>query len=116
MFILCIAQLGPGLVLIPSIIWLYYTGETSWGTVLLVWSIFVGTIDNFLRPFLIKMGADLPIFLIFAGVIGGLISFGIIGLFVGPVVLAITFRLLEEWVNKMEITPMEDQPENEKKS
>lgn len=107
MFILCIAQLGPALVLIPSIIWLYYTGETTWGTVLLVWSIFVSTIDNFLRPFLIKMGADLSIFLIFAGVIGGLISFGIVGLFVGPVVLAITFTLLAEWIDMKEgITEM----------
>jgi len=115
MFMLCIAQLGPALVLIPSIVWLYYTGETTWGTVLLVWSIFVGTIDNFLRPFLIKMGADLPIFLIFAGVIGGLISFGIVGLFVGPVVLAITFRLLAEWIDKTEIDSEEVQPENRAK-
>jgi predicted PurR-regulated permease PerM len=102
MFILCIAQLGPALVLIPAIIWLYYTDQTTWGTVLLVWSIFVGTIDNFLRPLLIKMGADLPIFLIFAGVIGGLVTFGVVGLFIGPVVLAITYRLLAAWVDSSE--------------
>jgi predicted PurR-regulated permease PerM len=110
MFILCIAQLGPALVLIPSIIWLYYNGETTWGTVLLVLSVFVGTIDNFLRPFLIKMGADLPLFLIFAGVIGGLISFGIVGLFIGPVVLAIAFRLVDVWVSSTEISQEPDQP------
>jgi predicted PurR-regulated permease PerM len=111
MFILCIAQLGPALVLIPAIIWLYYTDQTTWGTVLLVWSIFVGTIDNFLRPFLIKMGADLPIFLIFAGVIGGLVTFGIVGLFIGPVVLAITYRLLAAWVDSTEEGSGQDQPE-----
>lgn len=99
MFMLCIAQLGPALVLIPSVIWLYYNDQMIWGTILLVWAILVSTIDNFLRPFLIRMGADLPIFLIFAGVIGGLVSFGIVGLFIGPVVLAVTYRLLAAWVN-----------------
>ncbi|HTZ39399.1 MAG TPA: AI-2E family transporter, partial [Syntrophales bacterium] len=99
MFILCIAQLGPVLVLVPSVIWLYYSGETTWGTVLLVVTIIAGTIDNFIRPILIKKGADLPLLLIFAGVIGGLVAFGIAGLFIGPVVLAVTFKLLAAWVD-----------------
>jgi predicted PurR-regulated permease PerM len=51
-----------------------------------------------LRPILIKRGADLPLLLIFAGVIGGLITFGLVGIFVGPVVLAVTYTLLENWV------------------
>ncbi|OPY88291.1 MAG: putative inner membrane protein [Syntrophus sp. PtaU1.Bin208] len=102
MFILCIAQLGPGLVLIPSVIWLYWSGQTTWGTVLLVVTIFVGTCDNFLRPILIRKGADLPILLIFAGVIGGLVAFGIVGLFIGPVVLAVTYRLVGIWVADVE--------------
>jgi predicted PurR-regulated permease PerM len=50
------------------------------------------------RPILIKKGADLPLLLIFAGVIGGLIAFGVIGLFVGPVMLAVTYTLLKAWV------------------
>lgn len=111
MFMLCIAQLPPALVLIPAIIWLYYSDQAAWATVLLVSTIFISTIDNFLRPFLIKMGADLPLFLIFAGVIGGLIAFGIVGLFIGPVVLAMTFRLLEVWVSGSEVTLRQDQPE-----
>jgi predicted PurR-regulated permease PerM len=69
-----------------------------WGTGFLLWALFCATFDNFLRPVLIKRGADLPLLLIFAGVIGGLISFGIIGLFVGPVVLAVTYTFLVEWV------------------
>jgi predicted PurR-regulated permease PerM len=97
-FMLCIAQLGPVLVLAPAVAWLYWSGDPVWGTVLLVWTVFVGVLDNVLRPILIKRGADLPLLLIFAGVIGGLVSFGIIGLFVGPVVLAVTYRLLESWV------------------
>jgi len=55
-------------------------------------------LDNFLRPFLIKRGADIPILLIFAGVIGGLLAFGIVGLFIGPVVLTVTYTLLASWV------------------
>jgi predicted PurR-regulated permease PerM len=54
--------------------------------------------DNFVRPILIKKGADLPLLLIFAGVIGGLIAFGVVGLFIGPVLLAVTYTLLEAWV------------------
>jgi predicted PurR-regulated permease PerM len=107
-FILCIAQLGPGLILIPAVIWLYYSDQIAWGTLLLVLTIFVGTIDNILRPFLIRKGADLPLLLIFAGVIGGLITFGIAGLFIGPVVLAITYRLLAAWVEDVEASPAQD--------
>jgi predicted PurR-regulated permease PerM len=54
--------------------------------------------DNFLRPALIKRGADLPLLLIFAGVIGGLIGFGLVGIFVGPVLLAVAYTLLDSWV------------------
>jgi predicted PurR-regulated permease PerM len=102
--ILCIAQLGPLPVLAPAVFWLYWSGDSVWGTVLLVWSVPVGLLDNFLRPMLIKRGADLPLLLIFAGVIGGLISFGIIGLFMGPVILAVTYRLLESWIADIDRT------------
>lgn len=97
-FMLCLAQIGPVLVLVPSIIWLYWSGQPAWGTVLVVISAVAMTLDNFIRPFLIKKGADLPLVLIFSGVIGGLIAFGIIGLFIGPVVLAVTYTLLKAWV------------------
>jgi predicted PurR-regulated permease PerM len=96
--ILCIAQLGPILVLAPAVGWLYWSGDAVWGSVLLVWTVLVGALDNVLRPMLIKRGADLPLLLIFAGVLGGLISFGVIGLFVGPVILGVTYRLLESWI------------------
>ena len=56
--------------------------------------------DNILRPILIRKGADLPLLLIFVGVIGGLISFGLIGIFIGPVVLAVSHTLLNAWLNK----------------
>ena len=100
MLILCLAQIGPLLVLIPSVIWFYWSQQPASGTVLLIFSVFAGTIDNFLRPYLIKKGADLPLLLVIAGVIGGLISFGIIGLFIGPVILAIAFTLFTQWVSE----------------
>jgi len=98
-FILSIAQVGPGLVLIAATIWVYTRLGAVWGTGFLVWSVFCGTFDNFVRPVLIRRGADLPLLLIFTGVIGGLIAFGIIGLFIGPVVLAVAYTLLGEWVS-----------------
>ena len=101
-FMLAVAQVGPGPVLLPATIWVYARNGAVWGTALLVWSIACGTFDNFLRPFLIKRGADLPLLLIFAGVIGGLIAFGVIGLFIGPVVLAVAYTLLVDWVSEGE--------------
>lgn len=100
MFVCCVAQLGPLLILIPAVIWLYWTGDSTWGTILLVWSCIVGTMDNVLRPYLIRMEADMPMILILSGVIGGLLSFGMIGLFIGPVVLAISYRLTAAWVSE----------------
>ena len=97
-FVLCLAQLGPVLVLLPAIAWLYWQGQSAWATALLVWSIPVGMLDNFLRPALIKRGADIPLLLILPGVIGGLIAFGAIGLFIGPVLLAVGYTLLVAWV------------------
>jgi len=104
--LLCIAQIGPILVLAPAVVWLFWSGATGWGSALLVWTILVGALDNVLRPMLIRQGADLPLLLIFAGVIGGLLSFGIVGLFVGPVVLAIAYTLIQQWLNQREPTPV----------
>ena len=103
--LLCIAQVGPILVLGPAVAWLFWTDQTGWGIALLVWTVIVGTMDNFLRPVLIRKGADLPLLLIFAGVLGGLVAFGIVGLFVGPVVLAVTYALLNEWVSEGDASP-----------
>jgi predicted PurR-regulated permease PerM len=100
MLLFCLIQVGPLVVLVPAVVWTYWTGDNLWGTLLLVWTVFVGTLDNFLRPFLIKRGADLPLLLIFSGVIGGLLSFGLLGIFVGPVVLAVTYKLFDAWVNE----------------
>lgn len=105
MFVLCLAQVGPLLVLVPAVGWLYWSGDSGWGTFLLVVSVLVATLDNFLRPMLIRMGADLPLLLIFIGVIGGLLAFGLVGIFVGPVVLAVAYTLILAWVAEGERVP-----------
>jgi predicted PurR-regulated permease PerM len=92
-------------VLLGAVIWLYWRDDTLWGTVMVVWSLVTASLDNFLRPLLIRRGADLPLLLIFAGVLGGLLAFGIIGLFIGPVVLAVTYTLLQAWVAEGEAVP-----------
>jgi predicted PurR-regulated permease PerM len=102
MLMLGIAQIGPAPVLIGAIIWLFVNGQHFWGGVMVVWSLVAMSMDNILRPLLIKRGADLPLLLIFAGVIGGLLAFGLIGLFVGPVVLAVSYTLLVAWVSEGE--------------
>ncbi|MDE5285881.1 MAG: AI-2E family transporter, partial [Buchnera aphidicola] len=78
----CLVQIGSLPILIPSILWLYWTHHTISGTVLLIWSGTICILDNILRPYLIRMGSNLPILLILFGVIGGLLSFGTIGLFI----------------------------------
>jgi predicted PurR-regulated permease PerM len=99
MLMLGIAQVGPAPVLVGAVIWLYADGQTFWGSVMLVWGLVTASFDNILRPVLIKKGADLPLLLILAGVIGGLLAFGLVGLFIGPVVLAVAYTLLVAWVS-----------------
>ncbi|MGH7833052.1 MAG: AI-2E family transporter YdiK [Candidatus Binatia bacterium] len=99
MLLLSIAQIGVVPLLGCAVAWLYWSGDSTWGTFLLVWTVIAGTMDNFLRPILIKKGADLPLLLVFAGVVGGLLAFGLIGIFVGPVVLAVADRLLMAWID-----------------
>ena len=105
MFVFCIAQLGPALPMLAAAVWLYVTGATTAAFGLFVWTAIVGVLDNVIRPVLIRRGADLPLLLIMAGVIGGLLGFGLVGLFVGPVVLAVTYTQLSAWIAEQDGTP-----------
>ena len=112
--VLCIAQIGPVLVLGPSAAWLAWSGATGTATLLLIWTVVVAALDNVLRPILMTKGADLPMLLMFSGVIGGLLTFGLIGIFIGPVVLAIGYTLLGAWIGAAPAPPPEaiDQERN----
>jgi predicted PurR-regulated permease PerM len=101
MFVLCLAQVGPSPVMVGATIWVFFNGGIGWGSFLLVVTLVVSTLDNVLRPWLImRGGAEMPLLLVFAGVIGGLLAFGIVGIFVGPVVLAVAYTLLQAWVER----------------
>jgi predicted PurR-regulated permease PerM len=102
-FVLAIAQIGPVPLLIGVVVWVYSKSGAIWGSSFLLWAIFCGIIDNFLRPILIKRSINIPLPLIIAGVIGGLIAFGVIGLFIGPVVLAVSHALLFAWISEAEV-------------
>jgi len=102
MFMLCLAQLGPSPVLVPAVIWLFWSDAVGWSIFLGTWTLLVTPVDNILRPMLIRKSVDLSIFIVLPGVIGGLMTLGIIGVFVGPVVLAVAYNLLEAWVQEGE--------------
>ena len=106
-FMLCIAQVGPAPVLVPAAIWAFWNDSMGWGIFLVVLTGVVTTLDNVLRPLLIRMGADLSLLLIFTGVIGGLLAFGLVGIFVGPVVLAVAWTLVDAWMADGELAPPE---------
>jgi len=105
--VLCIAQVGPILVLGPSVAWLFWSGATQTATLMLIWTLIVFAMDNVLRPILMTKGAALPMLLMLSGVIGGLLAFGLIGIFVGPVVLAVSYTLLGAWIADVPPPPRE---------
>ena len=96
---------GPPLVWVPATLWLLHEGETGWGMFTLAWGFFViSGIDNFVRPYLISQGAALPFLLVLLGVIGGLLAFGFIGIFLGPTLLAVGFAVIREWTRSAVLT------------
>jgi predicted PurR-regulated permease PerM len=84
-------------VLLPIAGYLFLTGPMWIAILFLVWSLAVSTIDNVLKPILLGQGVDAPLLVIFLGAIGGLLSSGVIGLFLGPVILVLTFTLVDAW-------------------
>jgi predicted PurR-regulated permease PerM len=101
--ILCLAQLGPALVLIPAVIWMFMQDDLFRAILLLAFSVVAIGMDNVVRPILIRRGADLPLLLILGGVIGGLMAFGMIGIFLGPTILAVGYRLLGAWIDEIDL-------------
>lgn len=100
LFICCVAQIGPVIVMLACIIWQFWDGHTFAGIILIIVAVILTTLDSVMRAYLIKKGADLPFLLILFGVIGGILGFGIMGLFIGPVVLALTYKLVQAWINE----------------
>jgi predicted PurR-regulated permease PerM len=98
-FFLSIIPMGPPLVWLPAALWLYSQGEIGWAIFLAGYGlVVVSSIDNVIKPYLISRGGSLPLLLVFMGVLGGLLAFGFIGVFLGPVILAVGYALLSEWM------------------
>jgi predicted PurR-regulated permease PerM len=104
-FIFCIVQVGPVPVIIPVLIWVFLKSDTVTFIALLVWCIPITLIDNILKPLLLGKGAPAPMVVVFLGAIGGFISFGIIGLFVGAVVLSLGYNLFRLWMKNGVVSP-----------
>lgn len=97
-FFCAVVPFGPPIVWIPATLWLFTQGEPGWGIFMLVWGIFgISGVDNVVRPLIISQGSKMPFVLIFCGVIGGALAFGLVGLFLGPTLLAVAYRLIDEW-------------------
>ncbi|KAF0164334.1 MAG: putative permease [Rhodocyclaceae bacterium] len=97
-FFLSVVPVGPPLVWIGAAIWLFQQGEPGWAIFVAAWGFFlVSTVDNVIKPFIISRGANLPFAIVFLGVLGGLLAFGVIGVFLGPTLLAVGYRLATEW-------------------
>jgi predicted PurR-regulated permease PerM len=106
-FFLSVVPIGPPLIWIPATLWLFHQGSPAWALFMLVWGIGVSSIDNVVKPWLISQGSDMPFLLIFFGVLGGVVTFGFIGAFLGPTLLAVGYRLMTEWSTKEVIVPAE---------
>jgi predicted PurR-regulated permease PerM len=96
--LLCTVQIGPGLVLVPAMIYLFWSGDTVTAVLFTAWSIPVMLSDNVLKPILMRSAIGIPTLVILVGVIGGLLAYGLIGVFLGPVIVGLGYELLGAWV------------------
>jgi predicted PurR-regulated permease PerM len=103
--ILAVIQVGPFIVLVGAVIYVFSTATTPVAIAFTVWCLFVGLIDNILKPMLLGRGVEVPMLVILAGAIGGFLSTGIIGLFIGAVVLAFGYTLLRAWLAETKAAP-----------
>lgn len=93
-------QIGTWLVWIPAALWLSNQGETGWAIFTAVAGIIINVLDNVIKPLLIGRGAGSPIWIIFIGVIGGVLTMGLIGIFVGPLIMAIGYSIVSSWLGE----------------
>ena len=98
--LLAIVQLPPILILAPIILYVFSVSSTTVAVIFMIWSILVSMSDAFLKPLLLGRGVEVPMLIILIGAIGGMIHSGIIGLFVGAVVLALGYELFRAWLEE----------------
>ena len=91
-------QIGTWLVWIPTAVWLSYQGETGWAIFTTVLGIVINILDNVIKPLLIGRGAGVPLWIIFIGVIGGILTIGLIGIFIGPLIMSVGYSIVTGWL------------------
>jgi predicted PurR-regulated permease PerM len=96
-FILSLMPGGPLIVAAPAAFWLYRQGSTAWAIFMIAWGVMVGAMDHVVKPVLISRGGSTPMILIMLGVLGGALAFGLIGMFLGPTLVALGYSLFEQW-------------------
>ncbi len=97
-FVFSLIPVGPPLIWGGAAVWLFNQGSTGWGIFMLVWGFFlISGVDNVVKPMLISRGSSLPFLLVLLGVLGGVLAFGFVGLFIGPTLLAVLYGLLRNW-------------------
>ena len=102
--LLSVLPIGSPVVWIPSALWLVSSGHAGWGAFLALYGgIAISGADSIIRPWFIARGAHLPFLLTILGVLGGALAFGLLGIFLGPVLLGVGFTLMNEWVKPPEI-------------
>ena len=100
---------GPLVVGVFPVFWLYRQGAIEWAIFIAIWVVIVGNLDSLLRPLLIaRGGGDMPLILVLFGVIGGAMAFGLIGLFLGPTLLAVGYSMLDEWSSGAKKLPSDE--------
>ncbi len=98
-FILALLPGGPVLLGLPAAAWLYHQGEVAWAIFMVLWMLLVvSSADNIIKPLLIGKGSRLPFILILFGVLGGALAFGMLGVFIGPVLLTVFYELARSWI------------------
>lgn len=96
--LLSLVPVGPPLIWGSAAIWLFYQDSVGWGIFMLLWGFFlISGVDNVVKPLLISHGTNLPFILILFGVMGGVLAFGFVGVFIGPTLLAVGYSLIKEW-------------------
>jgi predicted PurR-regulated permease PerM len=98
-FIFCVVQIGTPPVMFPAAIYLWFTADTMTAILFTAWTVFVGISDNLLRPILLGRGAEAPLLVVLLGAIGGFIAMGVVGLFVGAVILTLGYKLFMTWLD-----------------
>jgi len=102
-FVFAIAQLPPAIVVLPIVIYAVSTFEPTAATIFTIWVLIGGLSDNVLKPILMGRGVNVPMIVVFIGAIGGMLATGIIGLFLGAVVLSIWYELFITWLNNGDV-------------